>query len=250
MAVGNLQRCLAEVWPFEGGYVDHPKDPGGATNMGITFKVLRQWRGKPITKEDVRSLSKEEAGQIYAARYWRPLAGDHLRMGDDLAVLDFGINSGVDRSAKYSQDIAGVEQDGQIGPVTLAAIARMDSRDFIKKLCAKRLGFVQSLKIWDTFGRGWSRRIAHMEAKALSWVSSKAQLEADAKAARDKAVAQGGGAAVGTGGAVGVDQAPDLAGLPLWGIVAVVAAIVVPLVIRAVINAQRASALASVAKGA
>lgn len=250
MATGNLARCLDEVWPFEGGYVDHPKDPGGATNMGITFKVLQQWRGKPITKEDVRRLTKEEAEQIYAARYWRPLAGDHLRIGDDLVVLDFGINSGVSRSAKFSQAIAGVAQDGQIGPVTLAAISKIPSRDFIKKHCAKRLGFVQGLKIWDTFGKGWSRRIAHMEARALSWVSNKTQLEQDAKAARDKAVAQGGGAAVGTGGAVGVDQAPELAGLPLWAILVVVALIVVPLVIRAVINAQRASALSTVAKEA
>jgi len=248
MAQGNLGNCLEVIFPYEGGYVDHPRDPGGATNMGITFSVLKSWRGTAITKQDVKNLTKAEAAEIYAKRYANPLRFNDLPLGPDLPILDFGINSGISRSAKYTQAIVGVAQDGQIGPQTLSALSRMDRRDFIKKLCAKRLGFVQGLKIWDTFGKGWSRRIAHVEAKALSWVSTKPQLQDDAKAARDKAIAQGSGAAVGTGGGVGVDQAPDLGGLPVWVIVAVVVAIVVPLIIRAIINAQRASALAAVAK--
>jgi len=249
MAKGNLTRCLEQIWPFEGGYVDHPKDPGGATNMGITFDVLQRWRGKTITKQDVRNLTKAEAAEIYDKRYWRPLNGEKLRLGDDLAVLDFGINSGIARSAKYSQAIAGVTQDGKIGPVTLAAIERIPSRDFIKKLCAKRLGFVQGLKIWETFGRGWSRRIAHMEATALSWVSTKAELEHDARDARGAATGQGGGAlvTVGTGTA---EQVNGVTGLPVWVVVAVIVVIAAPLVIRTIINAQRAAALASAAKEA
>lgn len=245
MAKGNLARCLEHLWPFEGGYVDHPKDPGGATNMGITFAVLRAWRGKPITKADVKNLTKAEAARIYESRYWKPLNGDNLRIGDDLAVFDFGVNSGVSRSAKYSQAIAGVAQDGRIGPITLAAIARIPSRDFIKRLCARRLSFVQSLAIWNTFGKGWSRRIAHMEATALSWVSSRAELDKDAKDAAGKATGQGG-AAVGTGGgAVAVDQTTNL---PLSVVVIVAVMIGGLLVVRAVINSQRAAALAAAAK--
>lgn len=244
MATGNLQHCLAEIWPFEGGYVDHPKDPGGATNMGITFAVLQAWRKVSITKQDVRNLTKAEAQQIYEARYWRPLRGDDLRLGDDLVILDFGINSGIDRSARYVQAIVGVPQDGRIGPVTLAALAKMPSRDFIKKLCAKRLSFVQALKIWETFGKGWARRIAHMEATALSWVSTPAQLEKDAEQARDAAARQGGGALIGSGGSVAL---PDVTGLPGWAVVAVVAAIAIPLLVLAMVNFQRAAALKSVA---
>lgn len=247
MATGNLERCLDEVFPFEGGYVDHPRDPGGATNMGITFKVLKAWRGKPISKQDVKTLSKADAAEIYAKRYWRPLRGDDLRRGDDLVVLDFGINSGIDRSARYAQAIAGVAQDGQIGPVTLTAIGNIPSRDFIKKLCAKRLGFVQGLKIWETFGKGWARRIAHMEAAALSWVSNKSQLEADAKDAKGAATGQGAGAAVtvGTGAA---DQVNGLTGLPWWAVAAVILLIAAPLIIRTIINAQRSQALAHAAQ--
>lgn len=249
MAKGNLQRCLEIVFPFEGGYVDHPRDPGGATNMGITFNVLKAWRGGAITKQDVRNLSKAEAADIYAAKYWRPLRGDALRIGDDLVVLDFGINSGISRSAKYSQAIAGVTQDGQIGPKTLAAIGAIPSRDFIKKLCAKRLSFVQGLKIWDTFGKGWSRRIASVEAAALSWVSSKTQLEKDAKDAANASVGQGG-AAAGTVGVGTADQVNGLSGLPVGVIVAAVAVVASILIIRTVINAQRASALSHAAKEA
>ncbi|OAM75218.1 glycoside hydrolase family 108 protein [Devosia elaeis] len=245
MAKGNLRACLEQVWPFEGGYVDHPKDPGGATNMGITHYTLTAHRGRPVTKQDVRNLTKAEATEIYDKRYWRPLNGDNLRVGDDLVILDFGINSGVSRSAKYTQAIVGTTQDGKIGPVTLAALAKVPSRDFIKKLCARRLSFVQSLKIWDTFGRGWSRRIAHMEATALGWVSSRAELDKDAKDARNKAAGQGG-AAVGTGGgAVAVDQA---SGLPLPVVLIGAFAIGGLLVVRAVINSQRAAALAAAAK--
>lgn len=249
MAKGNLRACLEEVWPFEGGYVDHPKDPGGATNMGITFGVLKSWRGRPITKQDVRDLTKQEAAQIYEQRYWKPLNGEALRIGDDLVVLDFGINSGISRSAKYSQAIAGVAQDGKIGPVTLAAIEKIPSRDFIKALCGRRLSFVQSLAIWNTFGRGWSRRIAHMEAKALSWVSSRSQLEQDAKDASGKAVGQGGGAAVGVGTGV-TDQVTGASGLPLGFVIAAVAIVAGVLIIRTVINGQRAVALAKAAKEA
>lgn len=254
MAKGNLQRCLDEVWPFEGKYTNDRRDPGNwtggkvgvgelkGTNMGIAAASFPDL--------DIKNLTKAQAADIYAKRYARPLRFDDLRIGDDLAILDMGINSGISRSAKFTQSIVGTTQDGQIGPVTLAALEKMSSRDFIKKLCAKRLGFVQGLKIWETFGKGWSRRIAHMEATALSWVSSKSQLDQDAAAARNKAATQAGGAAVGVGGGVGVEQTPDVSGLPVWAIVVVVAVIAVPLIVRAVINAQRAAALASAAKAA
>ena len=245
MALGRLRACLEQIWPFEGGYVDHPKDPGGATNMGITHETLARWRGKPVTKQDVRNLTKAEAADIYDKQYWRPLNGEKLRTGVDLVVLDFGINSGVSRSAKYTQAIAGVTQDGKIGPVTLAALQKIPSRDFIKRLCARRLSFVQSLAIWNTFGKGWSRRIAHMEATALSWVSSKAELDKDAKDAAGKATGQGG-AAVGTGGgAIAVDQTTNL---PLSVVVIVAVLIGGALLVRAVVNSQRASALRAAAK--
>lgn len=158
----NFQRSLAAVLKHEGGYVDHPADPGGATNMGITFATLQAWRGRPITKVDVQNLTKAEAGQIYKARYWDRVQGDHLPYGVDFAVFDFAVNSGVSRAAIFLQEIVGVAPDGKIGPLTLSAVAKWDSVKLVEKLCANRLAFVKRLSTWPTFGKGWSRRISEV----------------------------------------------------------------------------------------
>lgn len=248
MAKGNLGACLAVILPFEGGWADHPKDPGGATMKGITIAVYRRY--KPgATKADLRGISDAEVEAIYRNGYWEPILGEQLPVGADLTVLDYGINSGPSRSVKDAQRVSGAEVDGRMGPKTLAAIAAMPSRAFIKAHCAARLGFVQSLKIWNTFGKGWSRRIAGIEAKGLSWVSSKAELEKDAKDAAGKAVGQGAGA----GGAVGtgtVDQVNGISGLPIGLIIAAVVIVAGILIIRTIINAQRAQALSAAAKEA
>ncbi|UJW87945.1 glycoside hydrolase family 108 protein [Devosia sp. SL43] len=254
MAKGNFPACLADVLVHEGGYTNNPKDPGNWTGGKVGSGTLKGTK-KGIAAAsypalDIKNLSDAKIAELYEANYWRKIRGDDLPSGVDLSTMDYGVNSGPSRSAKELQRVVGVEADGRIGPVTILAVKAADPRVVIKGHCGRRMSFLRGLAIWNTFGRGWSTRVANVEAKALSWVSSKSQLEADAKAARDKAVAQGSGAAVGTGGGIGADQAPDLSWLPVWAIVAVVAAIVVPLVIRTIINAQRAQALASVAKEA
>gem|GEM_PF-6374819 len=84
MAKANFSACLAHVLASEGGYVDHTKDPGGATNMGITLATLQEWRGRPIAKTDVRDLTRDEAAAIYRAKYWNKVKGDDLPAGLDL----------------------------------------------------------------------------------------------------------------------------------------------------------------------
>jgi lysozyme family protein len=121
MARKNFAACMAEIFAHEGGYVDHPKDPGGATNMGIMIGTLRDWRGGPVTKEDVRSLTKREAETIYRARYWNWVRGDDLRTGVDLVALDPAVNSGVRRGVQWLQRAVGVAADGKMGPLTLKA---------------------------------------------------------------------------------------------------------------------------------
>jgi lysozyme family protein len=249
MAMTNLARCLGETLPHEGGWADHPKDPGGATMKGVTLAVYRRF--KPgATKAQLRNITDAELLEIYRAGYWEPVRGDELPAGVDLSMFDYGVNSGPGRAIKDAQRVVGVPVDNRMGPVTLAAIKAMPPRKFIKAHCAKRLGFVQSLKIWDTFGKGWSRRIASIEAVGLSWVSSKAQLEADSKEAANKSATNAGGAVVTTGGGVAVDQTPDITGLPWWAVALIVAAVVVPMVLAAIIQAQRAAALKKVAKEA
>ena len=104
----RFARCVAEVLKHEGGFVNHPRDPGGATNRGITHITLADWRGGPVTAEDVRTMSEAEAREIYRSKYWNAIQGDNLPAGVDLAVFDLAVNSGVGRAARMLQQQLGV----------------------------------------------------------------------------------------------------------------------------------------------
>lgn len=163
---GRFDRCLALVLAHEGGFVDHPSDPGGATNRGITRAVLAEWRGTEVTAEDVRALTEAEAREIYLARYWNVIRGDELPPGLDLAVFDFAVNSGPRRAARLLQRVLNVTPDGVIGRVTLAAARAADRATTIDELCDARLAFLQQLETWPTFGRGWQRRVEAVRTAA------------------------------------------------------------------------------------
>lgn len=167
--------CLAETLRQEGGFVDHPLDPGGATNMGITRRTLATSRGvSPWWKlpvADVRKLAEPEAASIYRARYWQPCRGDALPPGLDLAVFDYAVNSGPDRAIQALQRALGVTADGRIGPQTLGAlqakIALRGAADLIVALCNGRLSFLDQLTLSATFGAGWRHRVDLIRAAAL-----------------------------------------------------------------------------------
>ena len=116
----SFDHALHHVLKFEGGYVNHPLDPGGATNLGITRATLARFRGRRVSKSDVRALTLEEAGQIYRAQYWDACHCSNLPPGLDLAVFDCAVNQGVRRARKILQRALGVKADGLIGSVTLA----------------------------------------------------------------------------------------------------------------------------------
>lgn len=172
MAIETLTKAMPHVFKVEGGYVDHPRDPGGATNLGVTIATLRAWRKRPVSKADVKALTKEEATAIYKAQYWDKVAGDDLPAGLDYAMFDFGINSGPSRAVKFLQQILGVKADGVIGVMTLEAVRQHPVNYLISELCNSRIAWLRRLKTWDTFGKGWTRRIEHVRATALSFASS------------------------------------------------------------------------------
>ncbi len=175
MAKSNFAACLAVVLDHEGGYADHPSDPGGATNRGITRRVLADWRGVSpwwaLPKEAVKALGLEETREIYRARYWDVICGDELPAGLDLVVFDFGVNSGPARAVGYLQTALGVGRDGIVGPVTLGAVrkAEADHRvaELIRAVSIRRLSFLKTLSIFSVFGAGWTRRVADTETRAL-----------------------------------------------------------------------------------
>jgi lysozyme family protein len=164
----SFAAALARVLAHEGGYSNHPDDPGGPTKFGITLADYRRFAKADAGPADVRAMLLDDAKLIYRARYWAVLRCDELPAGLDYAVFDYGVNSGVSRAAKVLQRIVGVDDDAVIGPVTLAAVTRRDAPALIEALCDERLTFLKSLKTWRVFGGGWGRRVAEVRTIALA----------------------------------------------------------------------------------
>lgn len=158
MAAANFDSCLAFVLREEGGFVDDPLDPGGATNLGITLNELSTWRHTAVTKQDVQTLTQDEAAAIYRANYWNVIQGDALPSGIELMGFDAGVNLGTPRSARFLQQIVGASVDGHIGPVTIAATAAANAGNVIDQLAAARTTFYHSLPTFNHFGAGWLGR--------------------------------------------------------------------------------------------
>lgn len=167
MTAANFPAVMTEIFKHEGSYVDHPKDPGGATNMGITHITLAEYRGKPVTKADVKALTKAEAEAIYRKRYWNVIRGDDLPAGIDLVMMDGSVNSGVGRGPKWVQAALRVKQDGKVGSETILAARDADPVKVINDACDARMAFLKGLKTWPTFGKGWTRRVDDVRKKAL-----------------------------------------------------------------------------------
>lgn len=160
---GFTPNIQSYVLASEGGYVNHPRDPGKATNMGITIATLRAWRGTKVTNEDVRNLTQAEALAIYKAQYWDTVRADLLPLGLDYLTFDYGVNSGPARAIKDLQRTVGVDDDGVIGQKTLSKIREYIAANGIQNLlnayATRRWNFVQGLSTFSTFGNGWRRRI-------------------------------------------------------------------------------------------
>jgi len=166
----NWEKCFALVLKNEGGYVDNPADPGGATNLGCTKAVWEQYVGHSVTKDDIKALTPNDVMPLYKAKYWDTIKGDDLPEGVDYAVFDFAINSGPSRAAKTLQSVLSTNPDGQIGPATLRALETSNPREVATAVCEARLAFLQSLPTYGTFGKGWSRRVSEVEQTAFNMV--------------------------------------------------------------------------------
>ena len=164
----NWNASFKMVLAHEGGFVNHPKDPGGMTNLGVTKAAWEAYLNRDVTEAEMRSLTPDTVKPFYKAMYWDKIKGDQLPSGADYAAYDLAVNSGVGRAAKYLQEIAGVTADGVIGPKSLEAIKACDPQELADALCNKRLDFLKRLPTFETFGKGWSRRVAEVKEKAMS----------------------------------------------------------------------------------
>ena len=167
----NYDKCLETLLHHEGGYVNHPKDPGGETNLGVTKRVYLEHGGT----KDMKDLLVEDVAPIYKKGYWDKMKGDELPNGLDLCVFDFGVNAGPGRSAKYLQTMIGTVADGGIGPNTLAKLKEYVEKHGIEKCIedfqGARQDYYEKLSTFATFGKGWTRRVDETTELALSMVS-------------------------------------------------------------------------------
>jgi lysozyme family protein len=164
----NFRTALAHVLVSEGGWADHPRDPGGATMKGVTLRTYRRFFGQEKTREDLRNIPDPELEQIYAQGYWNKCRCDDLCPGVDLTVFDGAVNSGPGASVRWLQAAVGTGQDGVIGQITLARVVETDPIDLVHRVCDLRITFLHGLSTWPDFGRGWRRRVERLRSAAVA----------------------------------------------------------------------------------
>ena len=163
----NFQECLVKVLKHEGGFVNHPKDPGGMTNLGVTKKVWEEWIGHEADEKAMREWTPALVGPMYEMKYWRTSYCEKLPRGLDLLVFTMAVNSGSGRSVKLLQDAIGVVADGVIGPNTMAKINEANVETLIDKFSEARTAYYKGLKLFPVFGRGWVARTDKERLEAL-----------------------------------------------------------------------------------
>lgn len=161
----NFDAALALTLHWEGGYSDNRADPGGATNFGVTRATLARVRGRAVSKVEVKALTKAEAATIYRHLYWDKIGGDNLPAGLDCAVFDCAVNSGPARALAYVRQVA---RSAKLRDESGAALGELSSAEAIRNYTQARLAFLERLKTFRIFGRGWRTRVLAVEAAALS----------------------------------------------------------------------------------
>jgi lysozyme family protein len=175
--VGEFERSLTKVLVHEGGFVNHPKDPGGATNRGVTQRVYDDYlKSRHQSSKSVKDITSGEVEAIYRQKYWNLIKGDSLPAGVSYVVFDGAVNSGVSQSAKWLQRALGVNADGVIGPATIEAVNSLHDHDaLIDRILDRRLAFLKALKTWPTFGKGWAARVDGVRRTGKAWARNTAE---------------------------------------------------------------------------
>jgi lysozyme family protein len=173
MTASSYDAALARLLVHEGGYTNDAADPGGPTNFGITIYDYRKYVKPDATAADVRAMKVEEAKSIYRAKYWGAQRCDELPAGVDDSIFDYGVNSGIGRSGKVLRRVLGLpDSDWKTSDEVLAALAKRDPKAVIIAINDERLRFLQSLRTWPVFGRGWGARVAEVKTFSLQLAAS------------------------------------------------------------------------------
>lgn len=165
----NFNISLTWVLKHEGGFVNHPEDPGGMTNMGITAETFAEYTGRrlsTITEKEIRALTVDQVAPIYKRKYWDKCKCDQLPSGLDYAVFDYAVNSGPSRAIKHLQRCLAIAEDGIIGQDTLKHINQVIPKELLYEYISLREEFLKSLKTFNTFGKGWISRTTEVKLQA------------------------------------------------------------------------------------
>lgn len=206
----NYSEALNHVLKYEGGYVNHSKDPGGPTNMGITQRTYDGWR-RSLNRalRSVELITFNEAASIYKRDYADKVRFNQLPSGLDFAMFDFAVNSGVARAVKFLQAIVGTTQDGVLGSITLGAVAKREPKILIKRLCEHRHAFLIGLRAYQYFGRGWSKRVESVKHYAFKMASNSDESPTLSTVAPSGSVANTNGKAYQSGRGDGARRSPE-----------------------------------------
>ena len=164
--LSNWPASIELVLKSEGHFVNHPSDPGGMTNLGVTKKSWEAWVKHPVDEAEMRSLTPESVAPFYKEMYWDACKCDELPLGIDYAVFDFAVNAGVSRASKTMQSALGTAADGIVGPATIGVAVNADPDEFLEKFSAAKEQFYRNLPTFEHFGKGWLRRVAEVKQAA------------------------------------------------------------------------------------
>lgn len=170
----NADECFQKLHSFiklwEGGFVDHPEDKGGATNMGITIGTLAQWRDADVTVADVRDLTRAEADAIFRARYYSLCRCGEMPERMAAVVYNCAVLSGPARSVTLAQrafnslglsvDGNKLAEDGVLGRITMGAIQQTDAGVLASAFMDQQENYLRGLDTFHVFGPGWMNRMA------------------------------------------------------------------------------------------
>lgn len=167
----NWKQAFELMLASEGGFSNHPSDPGGMTNLGVTKATWENWVGRESDEAEMRGLTPEKVEPLYKKKYWDAVRGDELPAGISYLLFDFAVNAGVGRSIKTLQTAVGVTPDGGFGPMTMAAVQAVDPNDLIERFSQAKEDFYRSLTTFATFGKGWLNRVADVKVKASAMLA-------------------------------------------------------------------------------
>lgn len=182
--MSDFDRAIPVILAHEGGFADHPADPGGITNHGISLRFALRELAKDadgdgrldgdvdgdgdVDADDIRKFSRDRAAEAYRRCFWDRYG--YGRIVDQVVatkVCDMSVNMGGAQAHKLAQRAAvacgeAVVVDGALGPQSVAALNRCEPRELLLELCFQQQRFYQGLVMRKpslvAFATGWAKR--------------------------------------------------------------------------------------------